>query len=117
MKKKTYNGTQYYEGSSNVYKDLGFKDAEEMATKAALASKIYDTIEERGLTQKQAAEILGIDQPGVSDLRRGRFKRFSIGRLLGFLRAFDRDVEIVVYPPKSEEGAHITVTEAARPSV
>ena len=96
------------ESSGNVYKDLGLKNSEEWATKAALATKIYDIIEAKGLTQKQAAELLSIDQPGVSDLKRGRFRRFSVARMLHFLRALDHDVDIVVRP-KVEEVAQIQV--------
>ena len=94
---------EHREGSSNVYKDLGYRNPEEWATKAALATKIHDLIEARGLTQKQAAEILGIDQPGVSDLKRGRFRRFSVARMLNFLKALDQDIDIVVRPKTSEE--------------
>ena len=115
MRKKKKGGVEYYEGSDNVYKDLGYKNPEEWATKAALATKIYDIIEERKMTQKQAAEILGIDQPGVSDLRRGRFRRFSVARLLAFLRALDRDVDIVIRP-KVQDVAQIMVEETTTPS-
>lgn len=95
----------------NVYNDLGYKKPEEWAAKAALASKIYDIIEARAWTQKQAADILEIDQPGVSDLMRGRLRRFSITRLLSFLRALDHDVDILIRP-KSDKIAHIMVAEA-----
>jgi predicted XRE-type DNA-binding protein len=110
VEKETKNGVEYYKGSTNVYKDLGFKNPEEAAAKAALASRIYDIIEARGLTQKKAAELLGIDQPGVSDLRRGRFRRFSIGRMMGFLKALDQDVSILVQP-KSHDTARLQVAE------
>ena len=110
LKNKKKGDIEYYEGSRNVYKDLGFKNPEEWATKAALATKIYDLIESKGLTQKQAAEILGIDQPGVSDLKRGRFRRFSIARMLAFLRALDQDIDIVIRP-KVDEVAQIQVAE------
>ena len=99
-------------GSGNVYQDLGFKNPEEWATKAALASKIYNIIEERDLTQKEAAKILGIDQPGVSDLRRGHFRRFSVARMLAFLSTLDQDIDIVIRP-KINDTAQISVTETS----
>lgn len=99
-------------GSGNVYRDLGYKNPEEWATKAALASKIYNIIEARNLTQKEAAKILGIDQPGVSDLRRGRFRRFSVARLLAFLSTLDQDIDIVIRP-KINNTAQINVTETS----
>ena len=112
MKKKKQGDIEYYEGSDNVYKDLGYRNPEEWATKAALATKIHDIIQERGLTQKQAAGILGIDQPAVSDLKRGRFRRFSVARLMAFFQALDLDVDIVIRP-KIEDRAQIIVAEAA----
>ena len=103
--------TEHREGSANVYQDLGYGNPEEWATKAALATRIYDLIESRSLTQKQAAGILGIDQPGVSALKRGRFRRFSIARMMTFLRALDQDIDIVIRPKVGEE-AQIQVDDA-----
>ena len=80
----------YVKGSGNVYRDLGFRNPDEWATKAEIASKVYDIIEERGLTQREAGEILGIAQGRVSDLRRGQFDKFSLEKLLSFLVGLDR---------------------------
>ncbi|HUZ01931.1 MAG TPA: helix-turn-helix transcriptional regulator [Thermomicrobiaceae bacterium] len=83
-------------GSGNVFADLGFAEPQEMLLKAELARSISATIRARNLTQAQAAEILGVDQPKVSALMRGRLTIFSIDRLLRFLTALGNDVEIVV---------------------
>ena len=82
--------------SGNVFADLGFPQAEEMMTKAVLAHRISGIIKERGLTQAEAAKALGVDQPKISALRRGRLSGFSLERLLRFLLLLGRDVEIVV---------------------
>ena len=58
-------------GSGNVFVDLGLPNAGELCAKAELASQIRSLIAEAGLTQAQAAELLGIDQPRVSQLTRG----------------------------------------------
>lgn len=97
--------------SNHVYRDMEYNNPEDWATKAALTSKIYDIIETRGWTQKQAADVLRIDQPGVSDLKRGRLRRFSIARLISFLRALDQEVEIVIRP-KSNTNAPSMVADA-----
>lgn len=91
--------------SGNIYKDFGYPDADDMQTKAGLVMQLQRIIDERGLTQQQAAEILGIDQPKVSNLLRGRFRGYSVSRLMAFLNAFDQDVEIVVRP-KSGDRSH-----------
>jgi predicted XRE-type DNA-binding protein len=80
----------------NVFEDLGLQNAPELQAKADLAWEIGRTLEERGLTQAQAAELLGIDQPKVSALVRGRLTGFSMERLYRFLNALGSDVEIVV---------------------
>ncbi len=101
---------EYVGGSGNVYKDLGFKNPDEWTARAGIASKVYDIVEERGLTQKEAGEILGIAQGRVSDLKRGQLDRFSLEKLLSFLIALDRDVDILVRP-KARDIAHISVAE------
>ena len=98
--------------SGNVFADLGLPNPEEMLVKAELASKIGEIIEIRNLTQMDAAEILGIDQPKVSGLIRGRLAGFSTERLFRFLNALGSDVEISVKPkPKSRTAAITTVIE------
>lgn len=55
-------------GSGNIFADLGLPDAGELLPRADLAGRIAAVIQEGGLTQVQAADLLGIDQPRVSDL-------------------------------------------------
>ena len=90
--------------SGNVFADLGLPDAEELDLKAELVYKISRTIADRGLTQTQAAEILGINQPKVSALLRGHQDGFSVERILRFLTALDHDVEIAVKPKAQVRG-------------
>lgn len=87
--------------SGNVFADLGFRNAEEMLAKAELAQRIAVIIERRRLTQAKAAKVLGVDQPKVSALKRGRLSSFSIERLMRFLVLLGRDVEIVVKERRS----------------
>ena len=86
--------------SGNVFEDLGVPDSAEALAKADLAARIAEIIAERGLTQTGAAKLLGIDQPSVSDLIRGRLRGFSSDRLFRFLNALGRDVEIVIRPKR-----------------
>lgn len=84
------------QGSGNVFDDLGLAEADELATKAELARRIAEIIRGRHLTQGDAAEVLGATQPIVSKLMGGKLHGFSLERLVRFLNALDRDVEIVV---------------------
>ncbi len=84
------------EGSGNVFEDLGLDGSEELQTKSGLVIRLAALIEARGLTQSEVALILGIDQPKVSNLLRGRLEGFSTDRLMRFLATMDQDIEIVV---------------------
>ena len=97
MSKKT-NDTKVTESSGNVFADLGFPSADREQLKAKLMLEIYRAIKDRGLTQAQAGEILGIQQPHVSALVNGRSGNYSLGRLFEFLNALGHDVEITVRP-------------------
>ena len=100
-------------GSGNVYADLGFENPEEELAKAQLAMMIDDAIRGRRLTQQAAAKLMGIDQPKVSHILRGHLGGFSTQRLIDFLTALGRDVEIVVrMPPRSRKKGRLRVAAA-----
>jgi predicted XRE-type DNA-binding protein len=63
--------------SGNVFADLNLPHADDLLAKAELAAKIIAEIQQRRLTQSQAATILGIDQPKVSTLKQGKLSGFS----------------------------------------
>ena len=84
--------------SGNVFEDIGLAQSAELLVKSEIAARIAVIIEKRGLTQAKAAGILGIDQPSVSDLVRGRLRGFSSDRLFRFLNALGQDVQIVIVP-------------------
>ena len=82
--------------SGNVFADLGLPGAEERETKVRLAVAIQRSIAARGLTQAEAARVLGTSQPKVSALVSARLEGFSVERLMNFLAALGNDVEILV---------------------
>lgn len=88
--------TPIEDSSGNVFADLDLADADELESKAQLASRIGEIVRGRHLTQAEAAEVLGATQPIVSKLMNGHLHGFSLERLVRFLNALDRDVEIVV---------------------
>lgn len=83
-------------GSGNVYADLENPDAGEMQVKARLATKIGEIIKHRHLTQQQAADILGMTQPKLSNMLRGQFRGVSEAKMLECLNRLGRDVQIIV---------------------
>ena len=102
-----------YAGSGNVYADLGYPDADEMLVKAQLVSKIAEIIRQRGLTQVEAARVLGLTQPKVSAMLRGQFRGFSERRLIDCLTSLGRDVQIVIKEaPRRRAAGKLTVVTA-----
>ncbi|PWE40578.1 transcriptional regulator [Pseudomonas prosekii] len=101
------------ESSGNVYADLGRTDAKEMLVKAQLASKIGEIIKARHLTQVQAAELLALPQPKVSEMLRGKFRGISEAKMMDCLSRLGRDVQIVVKAaPRSRREGRVEVVFA-----
>ena len=92
------------EGSTNVYADLGYVNADEMQRKSALAAEIARAIKARHLTQQDAAVLLGIDQAKVSRITRGQFRGVSEAKLLELVARLGRDVKIVIGPVRRRAG-------------
>lgn len=92
------------EGSTNVYADLGYTDADEMQRKSQLAGEIARAIKARRLTQEAAAQLLGVDQSKVSRITRGQFRGVSEAKLLELVARLGHDVKIVVGPVRRRAG-------------
>jgi len=90
-----------HETKDNIFADLGRPDAASHVLKAQIVAELYRLSTDRKLTQAKAGDLMGITQPEVSRLFRGHFREYSVERLLGFLTAFGRDVEIVSRPRTS----------------
>jgi len=100
-------------GSTNVYADLGMPDPGEMLVKAQLATKIAEIIKQRRITQVQAAELLGMPQPKLSNMLRGRFRGISEAKMLECLTRLGRDVQIVIKTAsRSRKTGHVSVLSA-----
>ncbi len=96
----------------NIFADLDLPDPELLLAKAKLSIKIEDLIKERKLTQAQAAKLMGLTQPNVSDLIRGHLDGFTLDRLFRCLEALGQEVEIVVRPKREAEDAGLAVRAA-----
>lgn len=100
-------------GSGNVYKDLGFKDADAMLAKARIVAEISRIIRARRLTQTAAARILGVSQPKISALFDGHFRGYSEERLIWLLSRLGCDVEIIVkLPPRRRTNGRVSIAFA-----
>jgi predicted XRE-type DNA-binding protein len=93
--------SEFYEGSGNVFADLGLEDADELYSRAKIGFEVWKILKERKLKQKEIAQILGIAQSDVSLLMNCKFNRFSTEKLLGFLKKLDREVILMINPKTS----------------
>jgi predicted XRE-type DNA-binding protein len=97
-------------GSGDVLVDLGFPDADERKLRVQLAMRLNELIAARRLTQTRAAQLFGIPQPHVSELKHYKLNRFSSERLMRFVTLLDRDIEIIIRP--KAEGHAVSVSVA-----
>ena len=102
---------KFEESSGNVFEDLNLPHADELFIKAALGIEVFLIIEERKLTQKEAAKILGVKQPEISRLKNGKFNHYSVERLLTFLTRLNHDIEIRIVPTDNEIGEQRVMKE------
>ena len=100
------------EGSNNPYADLGRPDADDMLVKAGLAYEIAQIIKRRRLTQQRAAELLGMPQPKLSEMLRGKFRGISQAKMIECLNRLGRDVDIVVRKAGGRTQGHTHVVIA-----
>jgi predicted XRE-type DNA-binding protein len=81
------------EGTGDVFADLGLQMTEDDMLKVVIARAISRIVQTGGYTQVEAAEIMGLDQPKVSKLLRGRLKEFATDRLIECLLQLGYDIE------------------------
>jgi predicted XRE-type DNA-binding protein len=93
------------QGGKNIFADLQLPDVEALNAKAQIAYRICDILLKRKLTQREAADLLGTDQPRVSALLHGRLEGLSSDRLFRFLNALDQEIEIVIRQSKNRTRA------------
>src|SRR5213593_3126826 len=92
--------------TGNVFRDLGFSpaEAEHLRIRSDLLMQLQKTISSRGLKQAEAAKVLGVTQPRVSDLMRGRIDLFSIDTLIDMLAKLGIRAKIVLQPSRRRAG-------------
>lgn len=101
---RTIKGIEVEMSSGNVFADLGLPDADKLKIKSGLVIEITRAMRKLGLTQKAAAERMGIPQPKVSAMLRGDFSNLSERKLMDCLNRLGYDIEIKVKPASAAVG-------------
>ena len=91
----------------NVFRDVGFgpEEAEHLRLRSLLAAEVLRILESHKLTQVAAAKLLGVSQPRISDLVRGRIELFSIDGLVSMLAHAGVRIELVIKRPRGRRAA------------
>ncbi|MFZ0887832.1 MAG: helix-turn-helix transcriptional regulator [Candidatus Binataceae bacterium] len=99
--------------SGNIFAGLDLPNPEQWLAKAELARRISDLIQQRGLSQRQAAALLGVKQLQVSAVMRGLLEGFTTDRLFRFLNKLGQEIRIVVQPAAKRKQRGSIKVEAA----
>jgi len=84
------------EGAKSAFHELEMPDADELVVKSRLIRFVAEEIRRRRLTQKDAGELLGLDQPNVSALMTEKLSRFSVQKLMALVGRLGFKVSIHV---------------------
>src|SRR5205823_6523742 len=113
MAKRRAESATITRGSTNVFEDLGYPDAAERQAKLRLAYALNQVLEDRQLSQADAAKVLGVTQPKISALRHYQLGACCVEQLMNLWTALDQDAEIVIRKkPRSRKTARISVVAA-----
>jgi predicted XRE-type DNA-binding protein len=104
MTKRMIDGIEVEMGSGNVFADLGLPDADKLKIKSGLVIEITRAMRRLNLTQKAAAEKMGIPQPKVSAMLHGDFSNLSERKLMDCLNRLGYDIEIKLRPTTAPVG-------------
>ena len=95
-------------GSGNVFRDFGRANAGVEQARAILAAKIIRTLDERGLSTREAERVTGVAHSEFSRIRNAKLERFTLDRMIAILGKLDEEVEVNVTfrsrHPASQDG-------------
>lgn len=100
------NTIKHEKSTGNIYQDLELTDSEELQTRALIGYHILQLLKAKDLKQKEIADLLKIKQPEVSHLQNAHFSRFTIDKLLDFLKYLNQKVKIQISPHNEGEPWH-----------
>lgn len=90
------DGLEFVHGSGDVWRDLGYPEADIRRAKTMIAGRIIATLDQRGLSTRQAAKATGFAAADFSRVRNADYGRFTMDRLIRMLHALDHEIEVAV---------------------
>ena len=83
-------------GSGNVFRDMGYADADILQAKAILGAKIIGVLDDEAISVRRAQELTGFAAADFSRVRQAKLQRFTLERLISMLVKLNQDVEISI---------------------
>jgi len=97
------NKIEFEESTGNVFRDLGLQNAEELQARGMIGFHVVELLKGKGMKQREISGLLEIKQAEVSHLLNGHFSRFTVDKLLNFLKCMDQKVTIEISPHRQGE--------------
>ena len=94
---------EFEKSTGNVFEDLGLDDAEELQARGLIGFHVIELLKSKDMKQREIAELLEIKQAEVSHLLNGHFSRFTVDKLLDFLKRMNQKVTIQISPHRQGE--------------
>jgi transcriptional regulator, XRE family len=94
---------EFEKSTGNVFADLGIEDAEELQVRGLIGFHVIELLKGKDMKQREIAELLEIKQAEVSHLLNGHFSRFTVDKLLDFLKRMNQKVTIQISPHRQGE--------------
>lgn len=94
---------EFEKSTGNVFADLELEDAEELQARGLIGFHVIKLLKDKDMKQREIAELLEIKQAEVSHLLNGHFSRFTVDKLLDFLKRMNQKVTIKISPHKQGE--------------
>ena len=94
---------EFEKSTGNIFADLGLEDAEELQARGLIGFHVIELLKSENMKQREVAELLEIKQAEVSHLLNGHFSRFTVDKLLDFLKRMNQKVTIQISPHRQGE--------------
>lgn len=94
---------EFEKSTGNIFADLGLKKAEELQARGLIGFHVIELLKSKNMKQREIAELLEIKQAEVSHLLNGHFSRFTVDKLLDFLKRMNQKVTIQISPHRQGE--------------
>lgn len=113
------SGPTMTKSSGNVFADLGFgtEEAQNLLLRSQMMMAVADWYESSGLTQAMAAKVLGITQPRLNQVLKGKINEFSLDALVNMATCAGMRVGLTIKPAarvRTVSAKPATVAQAER---